>query len=82
MEPAKVSKIIVACVVLHNLAKAWREREAFPEEEDPQPPPIVQLDGNHDGQAFRDAITANYFRFENNLFNAKNTLTKYYAYLQ
>ncbi|KAH3839104.1 hypothetical protein DPMN_112527 [Dreissena polymorpha] len=50
MKPAKVSKIIVARVVLHNLAKAWGEREAFPEEEDPQPPPIVQLDGNHDGR--------------------------------
>ncbi|KAH3778942.1 hypothetical protein DPMN_180421 [Dreissena polymorpha] len=42
------------------------EREAFPEEEDPQLSPLVKLDGNHDGQAIRDAITANYFKFENN----------------
>jgi hypothetical protein len=82
MKPGKVTKIILACVVLHNLAKAWGEREAFPEEEDPQPPPLVQLEGNPDGQAIRDAITANYFRFENNSFNAKNTLNKYYDYVQ
>ncbi|XP_052260728.1 putative nuclease HARBI1 [Dreissena polymorpha] len=43
--------------VLHG--EAWGEREAFPEEEDPQPPPLVQLEGNPDGQAIRDAITAN-----------------------
>ncbi|KAH3705375.1 hypothetical protein DPMN_080445 [Dreissena polymorpha] len=66
MKPAKVSKIIVACVVLHNLAKAWGETEALPEEEDPQPPPIAQLEGSPDGQTIRDAITVNYFRFENN----------------
>ena len=45
MKPGKVTKIVLACVVLHNLAKAWGEREAFPEEEDPQPPPLVQLEG-------------------------------------
>ena len=71
MKPGKVTKIILACVVLHNLAKAWGEREAFPEEEDPQPPPLVQLEGNPDGQAIRDAITANYFRFEKKFIQCK-----------
>ncbi|KAH3783927.1 hypothetical protein DPMN_161877 [Dreissena polymorpha] len=69
MKPGKVSRVINACAVLHNLAKAWGEREELPEEEDPQPQTHVQLDGNPDGQAIRDAITANYFRFENNYFN-------------
>ncbi|KAH3791839.1 hypothetical protein DPMN_145329 [Dreissena polymorpha] len=66
MKPAKVSKIIIACVMLNNLSKAWGEREAFQDEEEPQPLSIEQLDGNPDGQAIRDTITANYFRFEYN----------------
>ncbi|WAR15080.1 HARB1-like protein [Mya arenaria] len=62
MKPLKVSKIVVCCVVLHNLAKLWGEPEEFPPEDDQQPPTVLNHDDDMSGKAVREYITMQYFR--------------------
>ncbi|WAR09501.1 HARB1-like protein, partial [Mya arenaria] len=61
MKPLKVSKIVVCCVVLHNLAKLWGEPEEFPPEDDQQPPTVLNHDDDMSGKAVREYITMQYF---------------------
>ncbi|WAR13889.1 HARB1-like protein, partial [Mya arenaria] len=61
MKPLKVSKIVVCCVVLHNLAKLWGEPEEFPPEDDQQPPNVLNHDDDMSGKAVREYITMQYF---------------------
>ncbi|WAR06455.1 hypothetical protein MAR_021824 [Mya arenaria] len=63
MKPLKVSKIVVCCVVLHNLAKLWGEPEEFPPEDDQQPPTVLNHDDDMSGKAFREYITMQYFSY-------------------
>ncbi|WAR16455.1 HARB1-like protein [Mya arenaria] len=59
-----VSKIVICCVVLHNLAKLWGEPEEFPPEDDQQPPTVLNHDEDMSGKAVREYITMQYFRYE------------------
>ncbi|WAR08359.1 HARB1-like protein, partial [Mya arenaria] len=61
MKPLKVSKIVVCCVVLHNLAKLWGEPEEFPPEDDQQPSTVLNHDDDMSGKEVREYITMQYF---------------------
>ncbi|KAH3809234.1 hypothetical protein DPMN_137595 [Dreissena polymorpha] len=60
MKPAKVSRIILACAVLHNLRLMWGEPAVDPE-------PLEEIAKGEmfqavsDGRRVRDTIIANYF---------------------
>ncbi|XP_052278288.1 putative nuclease HARBI1 [Dreissena polymorpha] len=56
----KCSNVIIACAVLHNLAKLWGEPEVLPEDElrYVETPAYI---GHQDGRGIRDHIANNYF---------------------
>jgi hypothetical protein len=60
LKPEKCSKVIIACAVLHNLAKLWGEPEVLPEDElrYVETPAYI---GHQDGRGIRDHIANNYF---------------------
>jgi hypothetical protein len=60
LKPEKCSKVVIACAVLHNLAKIWGEPDDIPEQDD-QDPVLVPYNGPQDGRAVRDHIANNYF---------------------
>ncbi|XP_053385903.1 putative nuclease HARBI1 isoform X1 [Mercenaria mercenaria] len=61
MKPAKVSRVIVACAVLHNLAILWNEPEPQePQDDDEQPQPD-QYQGPQDGRGVRNYVTNTFF---------------------
>ncbi|WAR17990.1 HARB1-like protein [Mya arenaria] len=68
MKPLKVSKIVVCCVVLHNLAKLWGEPDEFPPEDDQQPPTVLNHDDDMSGKAVREYITMQYFSYNSDAY--------------
>ena len=62
MDPVKVSQLIGACAVLHNIAILWNDMydpgEAMLENDQPDVPPY---DGPEDGLQIRDYICEHYF---------------------
>ncbi|XP_029952255.1 putative nuclease HARBI1 [Salarias fasciatus] len=68
--PDRATDIIVACVVLHNIATIRGEQRPALQIEDPDDDPI-HLPGSQDGRAARDAICQNHFGDE----TATNTTT-------
>lgn len=63
MKPHKVSRIIVACAVLHNFAVDWQMGDEFEEnDEPPEQPPLQPYNGPNDGQGNRAHITNTFFR--------------------
>ncbi|XP_052251991.1 putative nuclease HARBI1 isoform X1 [Dreissena polymorpha] len=60
LKPEKCSNVIIACAVLHNLAKLWGEPEVLPEDElrYVETPAYI---GHQDGRGIRDHIANNYF---------------------
>ncbi|XP_029899991.1 putative nuclease HARBI1 [Myripristis murdjan] len=61
MNPERACDIIVACVVLHNIATIRGEQQPAPQIEDPDDDPI-QPSAMEDGRAVRDTICNNHFR--------------------
>ena len=62
LEPGKVCKVIVACCILHNLAKRWNTPLPPPNDDIPpleQPPPDEERDGHQ--ITLRDIIINRYF---------------------
>jgi hypothetical protein len=63
MKPEKVTRVIVACGVLHNLRILWKEPEdpQLLQPEDDQQPEIVLYEGRADGNGVRRHIVSRYF---------------------
>lgn len=62
MKPHKVSRVIIACAVLHNLRLLWKEPEVVEDQVMPdQQPPVERCNGQMDGRGVRDHITRTYF---------------------
>ncbi|XP_052218400.1 putative nuclease HARBI1 [Dreissena polymorpha] len=60
MKPTKVTRIVIACAVLHNLRLMWGEPPMDPEQLDDVPQGDMFQAAN-DGRRVRDTIVANYF---------------------
>ncbi|KAH3778108.1 hypothetical protein DPMN_179561 [Dreissena polymorpha] len=58
LKPEKCSKVIIACAVLHNLAKLWGESKVLPEDKlrYVETPAYI---GHQDGRGIRDHIANN-----------------------
>ena len=61
MKPAKASKVIVACAVLHNLAVLWNEPDANNQEDEDDQPQLINFQGQQDGCGIRQYATNNFF---------------------
>lgn len=62
MKPAKASRIIVACAVLHNLSVLWREPELTEEQTNDEQPQTDQFHGIQDGRGIRTFVTNEFFQ--------------------
>ncbi|KAL4231460.1 hypothetical protein ACF0H5_009037 [Mactra antiquata] len=60
MKPAKVSRIIVVCAVLHNLQILWNEPEYEDTYNEDQPGGEV-YEGRQDGRGIRAHVADHYF---------------------
>ena len=62
MEPHKVSKIVLACAILHNISKEYNEPDIDVDAQvGLQQPAHVPYEGPEDGGLIKDHITQNYF---------------------
>jgi hypothetical protein len=61
MKPKKVSRIIIACAVLHNLAIMWNEADDQVDDEDNDQPDQDTFNGPQDGRGIREHITRSFF---------------------
>jgi hypothetical protein len=61
MKPHKVSHIIIACAVLHNLRIMWNEPDLGQNTIVDHQPPADRYLGQMDGRGVRDNITRMYF---------------------
>ena len=60
MKPHRVTRIIVACAVLHNLRLQWGEPQEGSDSDQDQPPTEI-FQGTMDGKGVRQHIVQTYF---------------------
>ena len=60
MKPHRVTRVIVACAVLHNLRQQWGEPQEDGTDDQDQPPADI-FQGHMDGKGVRQHIINTYF---------------------
>ncbi|XP_052219114.1 putative nuclease HARBI1 [Dreissena polymorpha] len=61
MKPAKVTRIVLACAVLHNMRRMWGEPNPDVQDDLDEQPDVQNFDGPMDGRGVRNRLIEQYF---------------------
>ncbi|KAH3864827.1 hypothetical protein DPMN_027855 [Dreissena polymorpha] len=61
MKPAKVTRIVLACAVLHNMRRMWGEPNPDVQDNLDEQPDVQNFDGPMDGRGVRNRLIEQYF---------------------